>query len=180
MTIIKLFLNRIISYTVYIFLCSNLKLNKKSTDIKWANIYSRYYLIVDINRIFIHLKKIKEIIPLNKSPHYIFINNFHKTGNKNSVYRSYIKDYFRVIDLDAKEEEFLELYRSISKSIDNKSFHTEVYSLTKDIFLNKNYVLFDGVHRAAILHALGIKKVKVNLIYKVKVKSNVGGNRFFN
>ena len=168
MQYLKSLIDLFISYIVHLFFWNRLRKEENKYDIKWAIVHSKYFVISNLDKIYVRHKSSK-ITPIIKCPHYIFIVKYHQNGIKTNEYRNYLTHHFNETDIDKKEDDFIELYKTILLSSNNTN-NIEAFSFTRDIFLKRKFILCDGVHRASILKAIGKKNIKVNLVNKIELK----------
>lgn len=169
MLYLKLLVKNFINNLVYFFFIFKIKSRPTFiTHIQWVSLYSRYYIYVDINKLYIKLKDQNKLVKITDSPHFGFINSYHNLKSYNKIYKNYLIKHFHNEDFKLKEDDFIKLYHSLKKSLKAKSNEIEVFCYSNELFFKRKFILCDGAHRASILKALGEKKIKVNLVYKIK------------
>ena len=168
---------------------SNIENNNGVKIPTWASTWKFDKItFLPIDRIYIsirHQNNNNLRLSIYETPHYQFINEYMRYGNNfkwsQTEYYKYAKKY---INGKKSVSHFLTLFLNIRDQNYLKRDYEKNLCLVYRRFPIGRYILFDGLHRLAILAALGVSTVKVaiivpklhwliRLIKKIKLTKNV-------
>lgn len=95
-------------------------------------------------------------VPIEKSPHFKFISSNYQSTD----YQDYIMKYYSECNVKKQMQHFVSLYNKM------KIYNSESTILVRQSTLFSNeLIVLDGVHRLAILAALGNKRISVKISF---------------
>ncbi len=109
------------------------------------------------------------IVAIDKTPHFKFIRDYIKFGKK---YKWRQSDYFNYAEKHISGKKSVRRYLSLYHNILEESYLGEKYNKNLCLIYRRfpfgNYKIFDGIHRVAILAALGFSEIEVAVVKRKK------------
>jgi hypothetical protein len=137
-------------------------------DLRWGIVASKGFIHVPINFLLapICTPYGKMLFSIESTPHYKWINYIiNKEGDKNSDndYRSYLETYYPECNCYTGMEYVEQLVGSFLKNDPTDVIEIATYTPCT-MEEGDRIIIFDGVHRAAIAHALKHNLIKCRII----------------
>jgi hypothetical protein len=157
----KILKNSIIS-SFFLKKLSYKKEDKHIIDIGWTNIHVSSSVEIQASKIKVNLKHLGKLkrVRIEETPHYIFIKSVHEQNIYDDIYKNYLLENFEEyneVNVEKKIQEFVAL---LDDYVKNKKFSPLIVDNNKNLYLNSEGSLIDGVHRLSIMNLFNKQYIK--------------------
>ncbi len=138
------------------------KEDKHIIDIGWTNIHVSSSVEIQASKIKVNLKHLGKLkrVRIEETPHYIFIKSVHEQNIYDDIYKNYLLENFEEyneVNVEKKIQEFVAL---LDDYVKNKKFSPLIVDNNKNLYLNSEGSLIDGVHRLSIMNLFNKQYIK--------------------